>query len=42
MMRKSGTTTRPWFSIWNSAPSAPFCSKAKMPSTMNPSWAIDE
>ena len=41
-IRNSGTVTSPWFSIWKSAPWAPFSSKAKMPSTMKPSCAIEE
>ena len=41
-MRNSGTTTSPWFSIWRIAPWAPFPAKAKIPSTMKPSCAIDE
>ena len=32
----------PWFSIWKSAPCAPFSSNAKIPSTMNPSFAMEE
>ena len=42
MIRNSGTTTRPWFSIWKTAPWAPLSSSAKMPSVMKPSCAIEE
>ena len=42
MMKKSAATTRPWLTICISAPWAPSSLKEKMPSTMNPSWAIEE
>jgi hypothetical protein len=42
MIRNSGTTTSPWLTICITAPCAPLGSKAKMPSTMKPSWAIEE
>ena len=42
MIRNSAPATMPWFTIWNTAPCAPRSSKAKIPSVMKPSWAIDE
>ena len=44
MIRNSGATTSPWLTICSSAPCAPrpSGSRAKIPSTMKPSWAIDE
>ena len=43
MMKNSGATTRPWLTICSSAPWAPAsCPRAKIPSVMKPSWAIEE
>ena len=42
MIRNSGATTRPWLTIWKTAPWAPFASSEKIPSMMKPSCAIDE
>ena len=42
MMKNSGATTSPWLTICISAPWAPLSSSEKIPSTMKPSWAIEE
>ena len=42
MMKNSGATTRPWLTIWSTAPWAPTWVSEKIPSVMKPSCAIDE
>ena len=42
MIRNTGATTRPWLTIWITAPSPPAPLRLKMPIVMKPIWAIDE
>ena len=41
-MKNRGAVTRPWLSIWSSAPWPPWGRSEKIPSVMNPSWATEE
>ena len=40
--RNSAADSRPWLTIWNAAPVAPWSLSAKMPSVTRPIWPIDE
>ena len=40
--KNAGTTTSPWLTAWRIAPCVDVSRSAKIPSTMNPSWATDE